>query len=620
LVFLPGAAEIGRVAAALQGLPHIDLLPLHGGLSLADQDRALRPDGSGRRRVVLATDIAETSLTIEGIGCVIDCGLTRKPRYEPGSGLTRLVTEPIARASAEQRAGRAGRLGPGVCYRLWTPSQQQARATYRPTEILQADLAPLALELALWGVADPAGLAWLDPPPEAAWSRAVDLLRALGAIDAHGTITSTGRRMAALPLHPRLAHMLTEAPPAAAAQAADLAALLSERDPWIATPGLPRPADLTPRLQALDTFRARRPSDGCDPRRLGAVDRLSQQFRRLLAERRPAAATDATGTSPGALLALAYPERTAQNRGGTGERFLLASGAGAVLPRDDALAPEPYLVIADLDAASGDNRIRAALPISEAELRRIQAERIQTSNTLTWDEAREAVSARDQECLGAIVLESRPAPITDADAALELLLAAIARDLSKALTWTDRARQLQARVLLARRIQPDADWPDLSDNWLLTHLDAWLAPWLAGKSRLADVRALDLTAMLAQTLGWRRAACLDDLAPEHLMTPAGTRRRIDYCAGDDPVLALPMQELFGAANTPAIFDGHLPLLVHLLSPARRPLQITRDLAGFWRGAYAEVRKEMRGRYPKHHWPEDPVNAAPVAGGVRRRAL
>jgi len=295
-----------------------------------------------------------------------------------------------------------------------------------------------------------------------------------------------------------------------------------------------------------------------------------------------------------------------------------------VLPRDDALALEPYLVVANLDAASGDNRIRAALPIGKAELRRLMARHIHEQSVLSWDDRREAVTARHEARLGALTLESQTAPITEPDEALQLLLGAIARDLPRALNWTPVARQLQARARLARQLQPDADWPDLSDAWLAAHTDAWLGPWLSGKTRFADARALDLTAVLKQLLGWQRTSRLDELAPESLTTPAGNKRRIDYCAGSDadepaPVLAAPMQELFGATQTPAIFDGRLPLLLHLLSPARRPLQVTRDLAGFWRGAYAEVRKEMRGRYPKHHWPEDPASSPPIAGGTRRHA-
>jgi ATP-dependent helicase HrpB len=591
LAFLPGVAEITRVAAGVAArlgeLDAVDLLPLHGGLSLPEQDRALRPDGSGRRRVVLATDIAETSLTIDGIAAVVDCGLTRKPRFQPGSGLTHLVTEPISRASAEQRAGRAGRLGPGVCYRAWTRAQEQGRPAHRPAEILQADLAPLALELALWGVADPQALRWLDPPPAGAWAQGVDLLRLLGALDASGKITNRGRRMAALPLHPRLARMLDRGGSARARGRRDLAALLEERDPWINRRDLPRPVDLRARLGALTRYATSSVPRAsmlavCKPL-IGSANTTCVCCATTQAAdtqaRRPARSRPTDG-DPGALLALAYPDRIAQKRpngGGTGERFLLSGGAGAALPRGDALAIEPYLVVADLDAASGDNRIRAALAVSETALRTLLAERIQEQQILGWDQQREAVTARVELRLDALVLESRTAPIRDLDAALQILLEQIAGALDQALNWTPAARQLQARVLLARRMQPDADWPDLSRDWLRRHVADWLAPWLVGKTRFADARALDLVDVLQHRLGWQRVHRLDELAPERLTTPAGTQRRIDYCASGDaeapslaqaaPVLAAPMQELYGSADTPTIFDGRLPLLLHLLSPA-----------------------------------------------------
>jgi ATP-dependent helicase HrpB len=619
LAFLPGAGEIARVQAALADLAGIDVLPLHGSLPLAEQDRALRPRPGGPRRVVLATDLAETSLTIEGIGVVVDSGLTRKPRWEPGPGMTRLVTEPIAQASAQQRAGRAGRLGPGHCIRLWTEAEQRRRPAQRPAEIMDADLAPLVLELALWGVADPLALRWLDPPPAASWSRGAALLKDLGALDAAGAITPLGRRMAALPTHPRLAAMLCRAPATGQALACDLAALLTERDPRIGSDGGPRAVDLQPGLSALAAKRergARADLRGFDPRRLAAVERAAAQLRRLLPEPAEPAAPDAP-THAAALLALAYPDRIAQNRGRDG-RFLLAAGTGAALPPNDALAVAPYLVIADLDAARGDHRIRAALAMRRAELQALFAARIETREQLGWDAERGAVAARRETRLGALVLDALPAPIEDLDAALALLLAAVGQDLATGLTWSAAARQLQARVALARRLEPDADWPDLADAALADQLPNWLGPWLTGKTRLADARALDLIEVLRGALGWEQARRLDELAPVKLATPAGTERPIDYAdSSGEPVLKAPMQELFGAATTPAIWHGRQPLTLHLLSPAGRPLQVTRDLAGFWRGAYAEVRKEMRGRYPKHHWPEDPAASPAVKGGLKR---
>ena len=621
LAFLPGVGEIHRVAAGLADPPGVEVLPLHGSLPLAEQERALRPPTPpkpGRvRRVVLATDLAETSLTIEGVSVVVDCGLTRKPRFEPGPGMTRLVTQPIARASAEQRAGRAGRLGPGHCLRLWTEADHRRRAAQRPAEILDADLAPLVLELALWGVFDPTDLRWLDPPPAPAWSQAVELLRGLGALDANATITPLGRRMAELPTHPRLAAMLCRSGAGDTRLACDLAALLSERDPWVRGGDLPRPVDLQPRLAALSAHRDRQPHAGAlrgfDPRRLAAIGRAARQLQRLVRGNAEAAVHGVAAR----LLGMAYPDRIAQSRSRDG-RFLLANGTGAALPPDDPLAAAEYLVIADLDAARGDHRIRAALATDRAGIEALFASAIETRERLAWDAERGAAAARRETRLGALVLASQPAAIEDADAAQALLLEAIAQDLTASLDWTPAARQLQARVSLARRLEPEDGWPDLSDAALAADASAWLGVWLQGKSRLADARALDLVEVLRALLGWERARRLDTLAPPKLMTPADTARPIDYAdSSGEPVLKAPMQELFGAADTPTIWRGRQPLTLHLLSPAGRPLQVTRDLAGFWRGAYGEVRKEMRGRYPKHHWPEDPAASPAVKSGLKR---
>jgi ATP-dependent helicase HrpB len=619
LAFLPGAGEIERVRERLAGLTEagIQILPLHGALPVAAQDLALGP-GDGRRRLVLATDLAETSVTIPGIGVVVDSGLTRKPRFEPGSGLTRLVTEPIPRASADQRAGRAGRLGPGVCYRLWTRAQEAGRPEHRTPEILQADLAPLALELALWGVRDPAELQWLQAPPRPAWEQGVALLVRLMALDAAGHITQLGRAMAGLPVHPRLAALLTGAPPELAGEAADLCALLSERDPWLRRPGEPGSADLGARLLALQAFRDHRGSSDMEDRRLVAIDRAAAQLRRLLKAsegHEPRAIT-----SSGSLLALAYPDRVAQRRGEREGRYLLAQGSGAVLPPGDPLASHPYLVAAGLDAAGRDGRIQLALPITEAEIQALFADRIQHERLLTWDPGREAASAQEVRRLGAITLAARPVALLAADPITDLLLTRLRRDTGQALNWSDAARQLQARVCLMRALEPDAGWPDLTPAHLEESLETWLGPWLAGKSRLDEVHALDLAALLAAQLDWEQRQRLDQEAPASLLTPAGTRHPIDYLAGAIPILAVPLQEMLGTRATPSIAQGRVPLLIQLLSPARRPIQLTRDLPGFWAGSYAQVRKEMRGRYPKHHWPEDPANAAPLARSIKARGV
>lgn len=619
LAFLPGAGEIERVRERLAGLTEagIQILPLHGALPVAAQDLALGP-GDGRRRLVLATDLAETSVTIPGIGVVVDSGLTRKPRFEPGSGLTRLVTEPIPRASADQRAGRAGRLGPGVCYRLWTRAQEAGRPEHRTPEILQADLAPLALELALWGVRDPAELQWLQAPPRPAWEQGVALLVRLGALDAAGHITQLGRAMAGLPVHPRLAALLTGAPPELAGEAADLCALLSERDPWLRRPGEPGSADLGARLLALQAFRDRRSSSDMDGRRLAAVDRAATQLRRLVKGSEP---REPRGIfSSGGLLALAYPDRIAQRRGGCDGRYLLAQGSGAALPPGDPLASHPYLVAAGLDAAGRDGRIQLALPITETEIQALFADRIQRERVLTWDPGREAASAQEVTRLGAITLAAQPAPLLTSDPVADLLLARIRRDPGQALDWSDAARQFQARVLLMRTLEPDAGWPDLTSGQLEQSLETWLGPWLADKSRLDEVQALDLAALLAAQLNGEQRQRLDQEAPASLLTPAGTRRPIDYLAGAIPILAVPLQEMLGTRATPSIAQGRGPLLIQLLSPARRPIQLTRDLPGFWAGSYAQVRKEMRGRYPKHHWPEDPANAAPMARSIKSKGV
>ena len=616
LAFLPGAGEIDRCVEQLaRGADDgVIVLPLHGSLPTAAQDRALLPGEPGQRRVIVATDLAETSVTIQGVRAVVDSGLTRKPRFDPGAGLSRLVLESIPRASAEQRAGRAGRVGPGVCYRLWTRAQEHGRPEHRTPEILQSDLAPLVLELALWGVKDPARLRWLDPPPAPAWEQAVELLRALDALDAGHALTRLGRAMAELPIHPRLAVMLLGAAPAARQTAADLCALISERDPMLSAPGLARSADLGPRLQALQALREKRSPSGMDRLRLAAIERVSRQLRRLAGE------SPAQGfTSPGALLALAYPERIAQRRDGADDRYLLASGAGVLLPRDDALAVHPYLVVAALDARGRDGRIQLALPLTETELRAQFADRIETRRQVAWDHERESVTAREIARYGAIGLDSRPLALGDHADVTGLLLDRIRDQFERALTWTDAARQLQARVGLLHRTDPAGEWPDLSPDALRDTLSDWLVPWLAGKSRLAEVQRIDLTAILTARLSWEQQQRLEREAPKAFVTPAGNRRPLDYVSADLPILAVPLQELFGLTETPRLCGGRVPVLLHLLSPARRPLQVTQDLAGFWARGYAEVRRELRGRYPKHHWPEDPSQAKAVVGGIQRRS-
>jgi ATP-dependent helicase HrpB len=618
LVFLPGVGEIDRVRRRLAERlgDGVDVLPLHGTLPVEDQQRALVPIPGGRRRVVLATDIAETSVTIEGVTTVIDLGLARKPRFDPGSGLTRLVTEPIPLASAEHRAGRAGRLAPGLCLRLWNRGQEVGRAAHRRPEILEADLASLVLELALWGVRDPAALRWLDPPPEHHWGGALALLQDLGALDPNGAITPLGRALAELPLHPRLATMVAAGlDQGMGRQVADLAALLSERDGWIGVPGEPRPADLGLRLAALEAFREGRRESRIERTRLAAGDRLSRRLVKDATGERP---KGPWAIEPGALLALAYPDRIAQRRGAGDGRYLLSGGTGAELPPNDALAVHPYLVAAELDARGRDARIQLALPVSEPALRRVLADRIRCADLIAWDSSLECVTARRETRLGALVLDSQAAALTDPSRTLDLLLEQVERRFEQALSWDAPARQLQARVALVRAQDPRGHWPDLSDQALRRALRDWLGPWLADKRSLAQVRALPLAQILSGLLDWNQGSRLDDWAPETLTSPAGRRRRLDYLAGPEPVLAVQLQEVFGCRETPAICQGRVPVMLHLLSPAGRPVQITQDLAGFWSRGYPEVRKELRGRYPKHAWPEDPLKAAPVARPGRPR--
>ncbi|EGV30016.1 ATP-dependent helicase HrpB [Thiorhodococcus drewsii AZ1] len=620
LVFLPGAREIDRCVEQLKDAVDstTSILPLHGSLPTQAQDLALLPSTPDTRRVIVATDIAETSVTIQGVRVVVDSGLTRKPRFDPGSGLERLVTEPVPIASADQRAGRAGRVAPGICYRLWTRAQEHGRPAHRTPEILQSDLAPLVVELALWGVKDPNALAWLDPPPASAWEQAVALLKDLGILDARDALTRLGRAMAPLPLHPRLAAMLLGAAPQARQTAADLCALLTERDPMTYRPDQGRQSDLDLRLRALQQGRAKVRISGMDANRLGAIERVSRQLLGLIKDASPNLSEPSGIRSPGALLALAYPDRIAQRREGSDDRYLLASGGGAVLPRDDALAVHPYLVVAALDARGRDGRIQLALPIDASELRTLFDSRIDRTQEIFWDSTRDAVVARETEQLGAIQLASRPLALNDGEATVRLLLERIREQPERAFAWTDSARQIQARVGLMRQIDQNGDWPDLSLEGLLERLDEWLAPWIVGRSRLTEIQRLDLSEILLSQLSWEQRQRLDREAPRTLTTPAGNQRPLDYVSGEVPVLAVPLQELFGLEDTPRLCNGRVPVLLHLLSPARRPIQVTQDLAGFWARGYAEVRKELRGRYPKHQWPEDPTEAQAMVGGIRRK--
>ncbi|WP_025367468.1 ATP-dependent helicase HrpB [Thioalkalivibrio paradoxus] len=606
LVFLPGRREIDRAAQRLEAStgPGIRVAPLHGQLPAEAQDQAIHPAPEGSRKVVLATDIAETSLTIEGIAVVIDSGLARRPRFDPRRGLSRLETVRISRASAIQRCGRAGRLGPGVCIRLWAESDEQRLHAHTPPEILDADLAPLALTLACWGAcADE--LTWLDPPPAPALAQAQELLRQLGAIDASNRPTAHGRAMDALGTHPRLAHMLLAAHERGLGyEAALLAALLEERDPLErALAG----SDMRARLSALT---ARDASMTPAARR-----RLRAQAARWARQLRCQESAQPDPEAAGPLLALAYPDRVALRRPGPEGRFLLASGRGAFFPREDDLAQAPCIVAAVLDAGQREALIHLAAPLDRSTLPSLLPGLVRSEERVDWDAGAGAVNARIEQRLGALVLDTRPLDGIPPEVATRMLLDAVAARGLESLPWTPDARRLRARMAFARAQHGEA-WPDVSDEGLHRILHTWLAPWGTGMSRLSHLRTLDLVAALRGLLDWPQQQRLDRIAPTHLTVPSGSRVAIDYGDPDHPVLAVRIQEVFGWSDTPRIGDGRVPLTLHLLSPARRPVQVTRDLAGFWARTYADVKKDLKGRYPKHAWPDDPLNAQALRGTKR----
>jgi ATP-dependent helicase HrpB len=615
LAFLPGAAEIRRAQAALEARhPDVLVRPLYGDLSLDAQQAAITPDLRGRRKVVLATSIAETSLTIEGVRAVVDSGLSRVPRFDSRAGLTRLETVRVTRDSADQRAGRAGRLGPGVCYRLWSEATQARLRPTRKPEILEADLAPMRLELAQWGVRDANDLRWATPPPAGAWRQAEDLLRRLDALDGESErlrLTERGRRMADWPTHPRLAHMLIESERLAPALAADLAALLDERDP------LPREAgaDLTLRVEALRQWRASRGArHSADARVLARIERITAQWRRQFG-----IAADNTPPDPhhvGRLVTLAYPDRVAQGRGGQLGRYRLSNGRGAQLAEGDPLQREPWLAVAHVDAgrsAAGDHgRIYLAAPVRPSDLEALVSEQ----DAVGWDARAGALVSRRERRIGELVVSSQPIAAAPTEARAGVLCEVVRKEGLGLLRWSDAARQWQARAQSLHVWRGD-DWPDVSDDGLLTKLDMWLAPWLDGISKREDFARLDVLSMLRGLLTHRQQAQLDTLAPTHLAVPSGSSIRLVYSLdGAPPVLAVKLQEIFGLADTPAVNDGRTRVMLHLLSPAQRPIQVTQDLRSFWAKAYPAVRKELRGRYNKHPWPEDPWAAPPTRKTVK----
>jgi ATP-dependent helicase HrpB len=647
---VPGGFGESGIYGRTSGISAVRIYPLHGSLSPEEQDRALAPSAAGERKIVLSTSVAETSLTVEGVTIVIDGGLSRVSRFSPRTGMTRLETTVVSAASADQRRGRAGRLAPGICYRLWSEEEQRRLPASNAPEIREADLAPLVLELAVWGTPDPRELRWLDPPPAPAVQQARELLAALGALAPDGSATAHGRRMAAFGLHPRLSHMILRAMPLGYGElACEISALIGEGRP-IAGGGAAS-ADFRLRLEALRSRGPHSMDEGVRRRLLDEAARLKRECgaaddrsgdgtgfergkdargsgagrtpdrpsgggagRRL--DRSNGAETGGrpdhgTGERRGAesvcglLLAFAYPDRIGRRR--ENGKYLLSGGRGAALPGDSPLAGEEWIVAADVEDQGAEGRIRAAAPVALDDLLEYCPEMLSEERTVEWDAAAKAVRARVRRKLGALLLDERPLASPPADSVVAALLEGVREEGLMALPWTKGARQLQERVVFLRRGDPV--WPDLSDEALASSLEEWLAPSAEGMRSLADLQRLDLKSALESMLTWEQRREMDRLAPSHWTVPSGSRLPIDYSDPDAPALDVRLQEMFGLSETPRIGAGRVPLTLRLLSPAGRPVQVTRDLASFWQGAYFDVRKDLRGRYPKHYWPDNPLEAS-----------
>lgn len=611
LAFLPGEGEIRRTADLLSGdaLPsNVRLAPLFGALPTAEQQKAIGPSPPGMRKVVLATTIAETSLTIEGVRIVVDCGFKRAPQFDPGRGMTRLATTRVSQAAAEQRRGRAGRLGPGVCYRMWAEPETRGLAAYDSPEMTQADLAPLVLDLAAWGISDPDKLSWMTPPPSGAFSQATGLLRRLDAIDKTGGITREGRTMAEFPLHPRLAHMVLRAGSMGTGSlACDMAALLSERDIFTRT----RDPDLRSRLEILRGERAEARTQ-VNRNALARVKAAAKQIHRTAR----CASDPANIDHAGKVLALAYPDRIAHRRGAG--RYRLSGGGSAILDPTEPLASHEFLAVAELGGASGDARIFLGAPLALEDLEDAFTNDITEQDQVGWDKREEAVTALRQRTLGALVLGKQPLRNPNPDLVLTAMLLGIREFGLEALPWTPALRALQNRAALMRKVFADEHWPDLSDAALLEILTDWLSPYLSGITRRGHLARIDLNAAIRALLPWDLSARLDEQAPTHIAVPSGSRIKVDYGTDGDPAVHVKLQEVFGLSDTPTIASGRVPVTLHLLSPARRSVAVTQDLGSFWKSAYPDVRREMRGRYPRHIWPENPMEAAPTRRSVKPR--
>ena len=626
LVFLPGQGEIHRCFDALtdwlraENLFDVLLRPLYGNLTIAEQQKAISPlsgKEAGQRKIVLATNIAETSLTIEGVDVVVDSGLARVARFAPATGMTGLHTQRISQASSAQRAGRAGRLRPGKCYRLWSETQQNQLARHDSPEILQADLAPLALTLLEWGVDEPGELSWLDPPPQGHWQQALALLESLGALDTRDgkpVLNEHGRAMASLPLHPRLAHLLLRGAENGLGEAASLlASHLSDRDPLSDSD-----PDLGSRLEMLTG------SAPCPAQYRGWLNRTQQLAKQLqqkvtaLKSKPPRIQTLIPAKQvPGFLLACAYPDRIARRR--HSGAYQLANGRSANFANAHYLGKQRWLAIAEVGGISGGqgDRIRSAAVLDESLFESALSDQVHEETVAHWDRKTGRFVAETRTRIGALVLQSKPLDTVPVEARRASLIDMLRDEGLEILPWKSQQHQWCARVCLLREVDAEGSWPDVSMEGLSNSLESWLGPWLDSVNSLTDLKKLDLQAILDALLPWDRQQELNRLAPLRLTVPSGSAMAIDYTQSP-PVLAVKLQEMFGCEETPTIADGRVELLVHLLSPAGRPLQITQDLAGFWRSSYQDVKKDMKGRYPKHPWPDDPLSAAPTRHTRRKQ--
>jgi ATP-dependent helicase HrpB len=617
LVFLPGAGEIRQVAQQLSdlSLPQQTLITsLYGNLSPQAQDQAILPPPTGWRKVVLSTNIAETSLTIEGIRIVLDIGLMRLPRFDPCSGMSRLTTITISQASAEQRRGRAGRLEPGLCIRCWPETAQRTLAPRTPPEILDTDLTSLALELEVWGIQDTAELSWLDPPPTGALAQARQLLRSLGALDTEGHVTEHGRKMADVPLHPRLAHMVLKGIRShLGTLACDLAAILSERD-LLKGSGGQNQADIRSKMEEY----YRQIHGGAGSGVIQRIFQTSQRWQKMLAIAAQPGNQKLKIDLIGLLLAQAYPDRIAQRQANESRRYKLANGRLAQFRHPDPLEHQEYLVIADLDGAQPLSHIYMATPIHREDLFKEFVDLLQTKECVEWNEATQSVVANREQRLGQLILEKSRLPKPNSELMVAALLKGIRTNGLSCLPWTKAHHNWQARVQFLRQVMgSETDWPDVSNDTLLKTLETWLAPYLTEIYSLAQLKRLDLTCPLQALLSPEQRRTIDTLAPTHLTVPSGSRITLDYESGEIPILAVRLQELFGMTETPFVAYGKVPVLIHLLSPARRAVQATQDLKSFWQTGYLEVKKELKGRYPKHFWPDDPLQATPTRGMKKR---